>query len=287
MSDDLVLSSLEAGVLTLTLNRPERLNAWIPPLERALFDAFDEAAANPDVRVVVVTGAGRGFCPGADMDYLGRLRDGASHIGGHGAGEREGGDRERPPPRPIIHAMSIPKPVIGAVNGACAGLGLALAMSFDVRFAVPAAKFTTAFARRGLIAEHGLSWTLPRVCGLAVANDLLLSGRVLTGDEALQLGLVNRLCPPESLLDEVNAYARDMAVNCSPAALAAVKHQVQRGVDQTVDVALAEANHLMAQTIAGPDFAEGVASFTDKREPAFAPLGAGTTLSWPDGSAAS
>lgn len=272
MSDDVVLAERDGGVLILTLNRPDRMNAWVPAMEPALFGQLDAAADDPDVRVIVVTGAGRGFCPGADMDGLSNLSSGGSF-----------GEAPDRPARtwPIIHAMSIPKPVIGAINGACAGMGLALAMSFDIRFTVPAAKFTTAFARRGLIAEHGLSWTLPNVCGMAVANDLLLSSRVITGDEALQLGLVNRVVPAESLMDEVLAYSHDLAVNCSPASMAAMKQQVLDATHQVPMEALDVADHLMRQTLKGPDFKEGVTSYVDKREPSFPPLGSGTELRWP------
>ncbi len=273
MSDDVVLAERDEGVLILTLNRPDRLNAWVPAMEPALFGALDDAATDPDVRVIVVTGAGRGFCPGADMDGLSNLTSGAS-FGSGGAGGRPAKTW------PMNHALSIPKPVIGAINGACAGMGLALALSFDIRFTVPAAKFTTAFARRGLIAEHGLSWTLPRVCGLAVANDLLLSSRVITGEEALALGMVNRVIAPESLMAETLAYAKELAVHCSPASMAAMKQQVQRAIEQSPSEALAEADHLMRQTLKGPDFKEGVTSYVDKREPSFPPLGAGTELHW-------
>lgn len=272
MSDDVVLAERDGGVLILTLNRPDRMNAWVPAMEPALFGALDDAATDPDVRAIVVTGAGRGFCPGADMDGLSSLSSGGSFGGGAPRPDRSW---------PMLHAMSIPKPVIGAINGACAGMGLALAMSFDLRFTVPAAKFTTAFARRGLIAEHGLSWTLPRVCGLAAANDLLLSGRVITGEEALAIGMVNRVMAPEALMAETLAYAKDLAVNCSPASMAAMKQQVLRAVEQPPDEALAEADHLMRQTLKGPDFKEGVTSYIDKREPAFPHLGAGTELRWP------
>ncbi|MGH7899004.1 MAG: enoyl-CoA hydratase-related protein, partial [Candidatus Binatia bacterium] len=156
MPDDVVLRDLQDGVATLTLNRPERLNAWTPEMEIRYFGLLDEAAADPDVRVIVVTGAGRGFCPGFDMDAL---RD----IG-------EGGE-PRSSGKPQTHPLTIPKPILAAINGACAGLGLVQALMCDLRFAAAGAKFTTSFVRRGLIAEHGSSWMLPRLVGHARALD--------------------------------------------------------------------------------------------------------------------
>jgi enoyl-CoA hydratase/carnithine racemase len=246
-------------VAVVTLDRPERLNAWTGELGTAYFDALDRAAADPEVRVVVVTGAGKGFCAGADMELL----------QGIGSGGDGGGPAET---RKHTHALSVPKPVIAAVNGACAGLGLVHALACDLRFAAAGAKFTTAFSRRGLIAEHGISWTLPRLVGQAVALDLLLSGRVFLADEALQLGVVNRVFAPEALMDETLAYARDLATSVSPTSMAVIKRQVYSHPLLALDEALAESNRLMAASLRGPDFVEGVASFVEKRPPAFAPF---------------
>jgi enoyl-CoA hydratase/carnithine racemase len=268
----LVLSDLDdAGLLTLTLNRPEVLNAWIPPMQTALFDAMDAATDDPDVRVILLTGAGRGFCPGADMRYLADVAAGSS-LGS--AAERE--------TRPITHAMSIPKPIVCAINGACAGIGLAVAMSCDIRFASTDAKLTTAFAKLGLVAEHGLSWTLPQACGYATARDLLLTARRITGDEAAALGVVHAALPADELMDHSRAFARSLAVHSSPLSLATMKWQLARTPFQTADQALRDANALMAQTTSGPDLAEGVGAFTDRRDPSFAPLGQGTTVEYPE-----
>lgn len=256
MADDLVLYEVEDGIARLTLNRPERLNAWTPALGARYFDLLGQAADDEAVRVVVVTGAGRGFTAGADMAVLqGRAPAGA-----------------RPDPRPQTFPLTVPKPILAAINGPCAGIGLVLALMCDVRFAASGAKFTTAFARRGLVAEHGISWVLPRLVGPARALDLLLSGRVFLAEEAEQLGLVNRVVAPERLLEETLAYARDLAANCSPASMADMKRQVWAAYESDLGTALGEANRLMAASFGRPDFREGVASFVERRPPAFPPL---------------
>ena len=267
----LVLSDVDdVGVMTLTLNRPERMNVWIPPMQIALFDAFDEAAMSPEVRVIVLTGAGRGFCPGADMQHLAEISAGTNAT-----------EAAVPEHRPIVHAMSVPKPIICAINGACAGIGLAIAMSCDIRFVARDAKLTTAFAKLGLVAEHGLSWTLPQACGYATAKELLMSARRFTGTEAAALGVAHAALPDDELMSHTISYARDLAVQSSPVSFATMKWQLARTPFQTLDDALGEADILLAQTTHGPDFAEGIRAFTERSNPAFAPLGQGTTISYP------
>jgi enoyl-CoA hydratase/carnithine racemase len=174
--------------------------------------------------------------------------------------------------RPQTFPLTVPKPIIAAINGPCAGIGLVQALMCDLRFAAAGAKLTTAFARRGLVAEHGISWILPRLVGPARALDLLLSGRVVLGEEAAALGLVNRALPAERLLDETLAYAGDIAANCSPASMAAMKRQVYADLERGAAEALAEADRLMLASFERDDFREGVASFVERREPRFAPL---------------
>ena len=266
--EDVVLWEEAGGVATLTLNRPDRMNAWTGPMEARYFDLLERAAASPSVRAVVVTGAGRGFCPGADMDLL----SGAS-------GEKAGGlTATGPGSRPKTFATTVPKIIVAAVNGACAGVGLVQALCCDVRFAAAGAKWTTAFARRGLVAEYGSSWLLPRLVGTSRALDLLASGRVFTSEEALQLGLVSRVLPPDDLLPAAQAYASELAASCSPASMAVMKEQVYRAWDESLAEAVARADGLMVQSLSGVDFVEGVTSYVERRSPTFAPLGQGTTF---------
>ena len=260
---EVVLFDVEDGVALLTLNRPDRLNAWTPEMQTRYFDLLEECTARPDVRAIVLTGAGRGFCAGADMQNL-------EQIAG-GDGERSTAVHD---PRPVTFALGAPKPVIAAINGACAGLGLVHAVMCDLRFAAAGAKLTTAFSRRGLVAEHGLSWMLPRLVGPARALDLLLSGRIVLGAEAAELGLVNRAVEDERVLDEALAYARMLATECSPASMARMKAQVYGDYERTLAESLERANELMMDSFSGPDFGEGVRSFLERRAPEFAPLAA-------------
>jgi enoyl-CoA hydratase/carnithine racemase len=265
---DLVLLEIDRGVATLTLNRPEANNGWTTPLEQAYYNRLEQCEQNDEVKVIVVTGAGRSFCPGADMNNLAA-----------GAGRRS--DEPAAPgaitqvartKQPLDYPARYTKPIIGAINGACAGVGLVQALMMDMRFAAAGAKFTVAFARRGLIAEYGCAWTLPRIVGQANALDLLLSSRVVLAEEALQMGMVNRVFPKEDLLTETLAYARDVAANCSPTSMAVMKRQVSRAFDMDLPEAIDEAFDLMNQTLQRNDFKEGVMSFIQKREPRFGPM---------------
>jgi enoyl-CoA hydratase/carnithine racemase len=259
---EVVQMSIDDGVAVITLNRPERLNAWTLELENLYFDMLEDCGSSPGVRVIVVTGAGRGFCAGADMQDLQALGDGAIDA-----------DERASVRRPQTLALGIPKPIIAAVNGACAGLGLVQALLCDIRFAADGAKLTTAFARRGLVAEHGISWILPRLVGPARALDLLLSGRVVLAQEALELGIVNRVTAPENLMQETLAYARELAVSCSPTSMAKMKRQVYTDLSCTLGDALERADALMLESFTAPDFVEGVSSFLEHRDPRFQPLG--------------
>jgi enoyl-CoA hydratase/carnithine racemase len=245
-SDPIVLD-IHEGVATVTLNRPESLNAWTPEMEQRWNDTLDVIAAHEGVRAVVVTGAGRAFCSGADTRVLGR---------------RARGQETRPArERPLSSVVLFPKPVIAAVNGPCVGLGLALALSCDVRFASTGATFRAPFARLGLPAELDVDWLLPRLVGTGRALDLLLSARHVSGEEALSIGLVERVLPPEDLLAGATTYAADVARSCSPEALAAIKRQVVRA---------ARASAVTVPPLA--DFAEGIQAAAEHRTPCFPPL---------------
>jgi len=260
---EVVQMRIEDGVAVLTLNRPKRLNAWTAEMEGAYFGMLEECASSAEVRAIVVTGAGRGFCAGADMQDLQALGEGSLKAATQTHEQRK-----------QTFPLTIPKPIVAAINGACAGIGLVQALMCDVRFAAEGAKLTTAFARRGLVAEHGISWILPRLVGPARALDLLLSGRVVLAEEAQAMGLVNRVCAPEVLLEETLEYARELAQKCSPASMATIKRQVYAALESGLPQALAEADGLMLESFTAPDFAEGVASFMERRDPRFAGLGA-------------
>ncbi|MDO8364101.1 MAG: enoyl-CoA hydratase-related protein [Actinomycetota bacterium] len=247
----------DAGVLLLTFNRPDRNNGWTIELEEEYFANLLAAGEDPAVRVVVVTGAGKSFCPGLDMQAL---EDSAKR------GKAMASIRRYP----LTLPWSIPKTVIAAVNGAAAGIGFIQVACSDLRFASSNAKFTTSFSRRGLPAENALSWLLPRLIGVTNAMDLLLSARVVAAGEALQLGLLNRVFEPDELLPATLAYARDLALNCSPFALASIKAQVHADLERGMEEARMTAIVQVSEHTRHPDFEEGVSSFTERRAPRFA-----------------
>lgn len=266
MADEVVLYEVRDGVALLTLNRPDRMNAWTIEMEDRYFDLLTEADQSPEVRAIVVTGAGRGFCPGADMEAL----------TGDDPGNMEFGSLKR---RPVTLPLTVRKPLVGAINGAAAGVGLVQALLFDVRFAAAGVKMTFSFPQRGLVAEYGISWILPRLVGTSRALDLLLSARVIKAEEALDLGLVNHVVPPEEVLEQAMAYARNLADTCSPASMAVIKQQVYADWDVSLDEARIRSAHLMKASFVGPDFVEGVRSYVEKRPAAFPPLGEGSNAS--------
>ena len=224
-------------------------------MQTRLYGLLDEMADDPEVRVVVITGAGRAFCAGADMEVL--------SADDPGTGESS---------RPLLAPLWFPKPIVAGINGACAGLGLQLALMSDMRIASVEAKFTTAFSRRGLIAEHGLTWLFPRLTSLAVASELLISGRVFRGDEAERLGVVHRAVPREDVLTEAHAYARDLADNVSPTAMAVIKWQMYNHYDRPLLESMDHSDQLMQESAERPDLKEGVQSFLERRKPEFPPL---------------
>jgi enoyl-CoA hydratase/carnithine racemase len=256
-TDELVLWDAADGVATITLHRPERMNAWTWTMQERFFELVDRADDDPSVRAVVLTGSGRGFCPGMDMEALAAV-------------SKTAGDATVR--RPLTETAELRKPLIAAINGACAGIGLVLALLSDVRFAAAGARLSTSFTRRGLPAEFAASWFLPRLVGYGHAMDLLLSGRVIDAEEAYELGLVNRVFPPEGLVPAALAYAHDLAANCSPVAMAAIKAQVAADWHRTPAESLAEAVALVAAPERRADFREGVDSYVEKRPPRFRPL---------------
>jgi enoyl-CoA hydratase/carnithine racemase len=255
--DGTVEVTVTDGVATVTLARPPG-NAWTPALGQRFFAVLEKLAVDPGARALVITGDGSDFCVGADGGSLDNIAD----DGGY----------EISAARPTYWmAMTIGKPLIAAVNGACFGVGMQIALLCDVRFASTSTKLATAFARRGLTAELGMTWLLPRLVGLGVANDLLLSGRLVRAPEALQLGLVNRVVDGE-VLEAATDYARQLAASCSPAAMAVIKRQTYVDLTSTLPSAVARGDMYTEAAMASEDFAEGVRSWREKRPPAFPPL---------------
>jgi enoyl-CoA hydratase/carnithine racemase len=268
-----VVYDTQDGIATVTLSRPDKLNAWTQTMGREVRAAMDEAARDEGVRAIVLTGAGRGFCAGADMNLLSGISGAGSAAGAEVARGAESA-ATLPGGRPdfggrYAYFPTIGKPIIGALNGATAGLGLVVALYCDVRFASEAAVFTTSFARRGLIAEHGISWMLPRLVGLSHALDLMLSARKIDAAEALRIGLVNQVVPHAELMAAVRAYARELAQLVSPRSMAVMKRQLWEAQFQTLAEATAVADEEMTVSFGSADFREGVAHFVEKRPPHF------------------
>ena len=258
-------------VATITLNRPERLNAWTGRMHTEYRWLLQRAESDPGVRVIVITGAGRGFCAGADSNALG----GHVNRGGYDPGTPEDiatpGYGVRPEfDHDFAFNFGLTKPTIAAINGPAAGVGFVLACYCDLRFAVAGAKLTTAHGKLHLPAEYGLSWVLPRLIGLTRANDLLLSSRTFLAEEAERLGLVNAVVGAEELLAHVQNYATSMASTVSPGSLAATKRQIYTDLHRDVGSSVEEAAVLLRRMMTEPGFAEGVAALTEKRPPRFA-----------------
>jgi enoyl-CoA hydratase/carnithine racemase len=273
-SEDILYEVLDR-VAVIRLNRPEALNAFTAAMGVGLRKAVGAAVADQAVRVIVLTGAGRGFCAGADMKLLQGIKPGAT--GASNAPEESSPDFSSDlGPDVSTHyggrfgyMFKANKPIIAAVNGPAAGLGLVLALYADVRFAGSEAKFTTSFAQRGLVAEHGVSWLLPRLIGPAHSLDLLLSARKLGAAEAERMGLVNKVFPQATFMDEVMTYARTMADTVSPRSTAVIKAQIWKSPFQDFESALAVADSEMQKSFKSEDFKEGVAHYVEKRAPVF------------------
>jgi enoyl-CoA hydratase/carnithine racemase len=274
-------------IAVITLNRPDRLNAWTRLMAEEVRTAMYAAASDEAVRVIVLTGAGRGFCAGADLSEL----EDASHSGASliddkktaeenvsiltgTKTEAERDDNKTPDARldfrkRYSYLLAIPKPIIAAINGPAAGLGLIMTLYCDLRFASDKARFSTAFSSRGLIAEHGISWLLPRIVGVSNALDLLYSARMVDAHEALRIGLVNRVFSDEKLMEGVISYASELASYVSPRSLKVMKKQIYNALFQTLAEATETADEELLLSIQSEDFKEGVAHFIEKRAPKF------------------
>lgn len=257
-------------VATITLSRPDSLNAWTNTIDREIQDAIGRACADPAVVGIVVTGAGRAFCAGADMKLLDNLSSGGdSSAASTSDASIPDGDHASDFDGRFGYLMTTPKPIIAAINGATAGMAFPFALSCDLRIGCPESLFLTAFAQRGLIAEWGLGWLLPQLVGPSVALDLLMSSRKVGGEEAYRLGLLNQLVDRDDLLPAARRYVEHLAANCSPASIAVMKRQVYVHTQRGLGAAEAESQRLMVESFGRPDFAEGVRSFIEKRPPQF------------------
>jgi len=259
-------------VATITLDRPDRLNAWTSVMEQEVRSAIEQAAGDDNVRVVVLTGAGRGFCAGADMSLLkSAAEQGARPSVRDRALTPRGPSQDARPDfqKKYSYFPSIQKPVIAAINGPVVGLGLVLTLYCDLRWASDAARLSTTFARRGLIAEYGMAWMLPRLVGVPNALDLLLSARTIDAAEALRMGLVNQVFPQNVFLDKVRENARELASSVSPRSLGVIKRQVYEAMFQSLADAFELSEREMLASLGSEDFKEGVAHYMEKRAAAF------------------
>lgn len=274
MASEETLYNVADRIATITLHRPDKLNAWTATMEKEVRAAMDEADRDDNVRVIILTGAGRGFCAGADMSLLQTVtREGVGELHKeHLLSNSRRGDRNNVPldfQKKYSYFPSIQKPVIAAVNGPAVGLGFILCLYCDLRFASDTARFGTAFAKRGLIAEYGLAWLLPRLIGPANALDMLFSARLVDAWEAARMGLVNQVFPAETFLYDVQAYAKELAENVSPRSLRVIKNQVYNAMFQTLAEAFEASEREMIASLECEDFKEGVAHFVEKRAPVF------------------
>jgi enoyl-CoA hydratase/carnithine racemase len=249
-----ILTSEDNGVATVTLNRPERMNAWnvrMMPEVRHAISAFD---ARDDIRAIILTGAGRAFCAGADLEPP-------------GAGETREELEERYKPANDIPFWQMGTPLIAAINGASVGVGMSLTIQFDFRIMADRAKFGFVFTRRGLSPELGSSWYLPRLVGVARATDLLLTGRIFYGEEALSMGVATEIHPADKVLERANEIARDIATNVGPLAAAVTKRLIQDGLEADRMAHFKFEDEMFRWLVKGPDAIEGMTSFMEKRDP--------------------
>lgn len=272
MEYEQILYDVADAIATITFNRPEKLNASTMRMAAEVRHACQRADKDDAVRVVIVTGAGKGYCAGADMNMLQSLQGGPAAAGVE-VGELPVAEVDASVPAAFRGAYSYPlgmqKPVIAAVNGVAAGLGLSYMLYYDMRIASDRARFGTVFSRRGLVAEHGSAWLLPRLVGMANACDLLFSGRLIGAEEALHMGLINRVVPHDALMPTVREVATEMATLCSPRSLRIMKRQLYGALFMDLAAAMDEADSEMIKSFGSDDFREGVASFVERRPPRF------------------
>jgi enoyl-CoA hydratase/carnithine racemase len=264
MSYEQILAEKDDGVLTITLNRPERLNAWTGLMGQELREAFDDADADDGVRAIIVTGAGRGFCAGADLEGGGDTFDYSKRDTAGAAGRDNGGQF-------TLRVFESTKPVIAAINGPAVGIGATMTLPMDVRLAADDARIGFVFARRGIIPEAASSWFLPRVVGISQAMEWVATGRVFDAQEGLERGLLRSLHPKAELLDAARALAREIADNTAPVSVALARRLMWRmlGAEHPMYAHRADSRGMVARGQSA-DAVEGVTSFLEKRPAVFA-----------------
>ena len=263
MSDTEILLAMDGHVATVTLNRPERMNAISNKMLAQFSEVLLECDRDPEVRAILITGAGRGFCAGLDLQEASQGK-GIGGGGGVAAATAKFDLRDAPPT--VLHNLD--KPTICALNGGAAGYGMDLALGCDIRIAADTAKMSAAFTKRGVLPESGGTWLLPRILGWAKAAEVAFAGRTLSAEQCLELGLVNQVVPAESLPKEAMALAQEIAGN-APLAVQATKRMMRMAMDETFE---ANVHHVYLQLLPlfrSEDFKEGVASFLEKRKPEF------------------
>lgn len=255
-----IVYSVAEYVATITLNRPDRLNAWTPQMQAEVRTAITAATADDNARAIVITGAGRGFCAGYDMSLLGSQPSAADELGSASSSDNFG--------QRFSYLLAVPKPIFMAINGPIAGIGLCFSVFGDFRYMAEGAKLTTSFAKRGLVAEVGIAWMLPRLIGMMNALDLLCSARTIESGEAERIGLVRKL-PAESFLATVQGIAREMVTAASPRSIAVIKRQIYHSYFQSLGQACLLADEEVRAASSSEDHKEGVAHFVEKRAPNF------------------
>ncbi|MDZ7685766.1 MAG: enoyl-CoA hydratase-related protein [Gammaproteobacteria bacterium] len=267
-----ILYEVDGPVATITINRPDQMNALTDLTQAEIRHALDASELSSEVVGTVLTGAGRGFCAGVDMNALGKMSDAGERLSASfdhlkaNPGNPDDDPNYRGSP---TYFPGLRKPLIAAINGAAAGLGFSYATFCDLRFMDRGAKLVTSFAPRGLIAEHGTSWMLPRLVGPANALDLFWSSRRVNGEEAYRMGYANRLCEDGTAASEAEAYIREIAGTSAPMSIMMMKRQVYKHLNRELGDAMAESTQWMDESLQRDDFKEGVASFVEKRAPQF------------------
>ncbi|MCY3885846.1 MAG: enoyl-CoA hydratase-related protein [Gammaproteobacteria bacterium] len=267
-----ILYANESAAAIITMNRPDTLNALTDLTQAEIRHALNESEQNEDTIGTVLTGAGRGFCSGVDMNALGKMSEAGRRLGStHDHLQASPGNPDNDPnfAGSPSYFLGLRKPLIAAINGACAGLGFSYATFADLRFVDSNARLTTSFAQRGLIAEHGTSWMLPRLIGPAHALDLFWTSRKFDGEEAFRIGYANKLCEPGNCVDDAVQYLNQLAKSCAPKSIMMMKRQVFKHLNRELAPAMKESTDWMDESLKANDFREGVQSFVERREPNF------------------